>query len=506
MNVDRNEFFKEVTMRICGSLDIQTAMENTYDYIKQIFSVDSIYLNIHDEKLGALRFIAVVPASDKSINVDRIIPLDEKLWEISQTQKTPLINDLDNQHPFIQQMAERTNGLGSSSLVLPLIIDEIKVGTLVLRVAGNRQYTQEHLQLMSFVIDPFKIALANALAHKDLMNLKDKLVDENRFLQSELTAKYHEDIIGSKSGLKNVMEMVSQVAQKNNTVLLLGETGVGKEIIANAIHYGSPRKNGPFIKINCGAIPESLIDTELFGHEKGAFTGAASMKRGRFERADGGTIFLDEIGELPMQAQVRLLRILQNRELERVGGTVPIPLNIRVIAATHRKLEDMVADGSFREDLWFRLNVFPVFIPPLRQRKEDIPALARYFIEQKCRDIGFHHSPPVEIGALEKLMNYSWPGNVRELQNVIERELIRYKSGRLTFDSIAADRLEDKKLSRAQQPDFTPEELDRHTAEYIGQVLDHTGGKINGKGGAAELLGLKPSTLRSKMLKLGISR
>jgi len=506
MNVDRNEFFKQVTMRICGSLDIQIAMENTYDYIKQIFSVDSIYLNIHDEKLGALRFIAVVPASDTSINVDRIIPLDEKLWESSQTQRTPLINDLDNQHPFIQQMAERTNGLGASSLVLPLIIDDIKVGTLVLRVAGNRQYTQEHLQLMSFVIDPFKIALANALAHKDLMNLRDKLIDENRFLQDELTAKYHDDIIGSKSGLKNVMEMVSQVSRKNNTVLLLGETGVGKEVIANAIHYNSPRKNGPFIKVNCGAIPESLIDTELFGHEKGAFTGATSMKRGRFERADGGTIFLDEIGELPLQAQVRLLRILQNHELERVGGSVPIPLNIRIIAATHRKLEEMVTEGQFREDLWFRLNVFPIFIPPLRQRKEDIPALARYFIEQKCKDIGFHQSPPVEIGALEKLANYSWPGNVRELQNVIERELIRYKSGRLTFDSIAADRLEDKKLTQAQQPDFTPEELDSHTAKYIEQVLGYTDGKINGKGGAAELLGMKPSTLRSRMAKLDIHR
>ncbi|WP_303852121.1 sigma 54-interacting transcriptional regulator [Seleniivibrio woodruffii] len=506
MNIDRNEFFREVTLRICGSLDIQTAVEKTYEYINRVFKVDTIYLNIHDEKLGALRFIAVVPDGAGGRTVGGIIPLDRELWEMSQMQRTPLINDIDNQHPFIQKMAERTNGLGTSSLILPLHIDGTKVGTLVIRAAGDRMYTQEHLDLMSSVIDPFTVALSNTLAHTDLVNLKDRLVDENRFLQDELTAKYHEDIIGSKSGLKNVMEMVSQVSLKNNTVLLLGETGVGKEIIANAIHYGSPRKNGPFIKVNCGAIPESLMDTELFGHEKGAFTGAASLKRGRFERADGGTIFLDEIGELPMQVQVRLLRILQNRELERVGGTVPIPLNIRVIAATHRKLEDMVADGSFREDLWFRLNVFPIYIPPLRQRKEDIPALARYFIEQKCRDIGFHQTPPVEIGALDRLVNYSWPGNVRELQNVIERELIRYKSGRLTFDSIAADRLEDKKLSRAQQPDFTPEELDSHMTKYIEQVLSHTGGKINGRGGAAELLGLKPSTLRSKMLKLGIRR
>ncbi|MCD8552502.1 sigma 54-interacting transcriptional regulator [Seleniivibrio sp.] len=505
MNIDENEFFKEITLRICGSLDIKAALSKVYDYIRNIMPLDNIYLAIHDDELGAIRFIAAVP-NNSNLTEDTIIPLNEELWEITRALKHPMIKDIDNPLPFVQKMVEITKDEGNSSIIVPLHIDDTKLGTLALRALGNRRYNQDHLKLISIVTDPFTIALANALAHKDLMNLKDRLVDENQFLQNELTSKYHEDIIGSKSGLRNVMEMVSQVAQRNNTVLLLGETGVGKEVIANAIHYNSARKNQPFIKVNCGAIPEALIDTELFGHEKGAFTGATAMKRGRFERAEGGTIFLDEIGELPLQAQVRLLRVLQNRELERVGGSTPIPLNIRIIAATHKKLEDMVAEGGFREDLWFRLNVFPIYIPPLRNRKEDIPALARYFIEQKCREIGLHQTPPIEIGTLEKLANYSWPGNVRELQNVIERELIRFKTGKLTFSSITADRLEDRKFVRSQAPDLIPENLDVHTADYISQVLNYTGGKINGKGGAAEILGLKPSTLRSKMAKLDVRR
>lgn len=505
MDIDDNAFFKEVTLRICGSLNIRTAVRNTYEYIKQVIPVDNVYLDIHDEKIGALRFVAIEP-EDENIPIGGIITLEKDVWEATKTLKDPIINDIDNEFPLFRKMRNVTGGKESSSLVVPLNIDDQKLGTLVLRAVGDKVYTNEHLKLISCVTEPFSIALSNTLAHQDLMNLKDRLIDENRFLQNELTAKYHEDIIGSKSGLKSVMDMVSQVAARNNTVLLLGETGVGKEVIANSIHYSSQRKDGPFIKVNCGAIPESLIDSELFGHEKGAFTGATIMKRGRFERADGGTIFLDEIGELPMQAQVRLLRILQNHELERVGGSTSIPLNIRVIAATHRKLEEMVAHGQFREDLWFRLNVFPIYIPALRQRKEDIPALTRYFIKQKCHEMGFHDTPPMELGALDRLANYSWPGNVRELQNVIERELIRFKSGKLEFKSIAADRQEDREYTRSQIPDFIPEELEKHTAAYISQVLEYTNGKINGKSGAAEILGVKPSTLRSKMAKLNVKR
>jgi len=220
---------------------------------------------------------------------------------------------------------------------------------------------------------------------------------------------------------------------------LLGETGTGKEVFANAIHYSSPRKNGPFIKVNCGAIPETLLDSELFGHEKGAFTGAVSQKRGRFERANKGTIFLDEIGELPAPAQVRLLRVLQTKEIERVGGATSIPVDVRIISATNRNLQEMIASGRFREDLWFRLNVFPIMIPPLRQRREDIPALVHHLIERKSKELKLTGRPVLAPGAIDRLMAHEWPGNVRELENMIERSLIQHRgAGALSFETLFA--------------------------------------------------------------------
>ncbi|MFZ2948200.1 MAG: sigma-54 dependent transcriptional regulator [Desulfuromonadaceae bacterium] len=295
------------------------------------------------------------------------------------------------------------------------------------------------------------------------------------------------------------------MAPLNNSVLLLGETGTGKELIANAIHYSSSRKEGPFIKVNCGAIPETLIDSELFGHEKGAFTGAITEKRGRFERAVGGTIFLDEIGELPQQAQVRLLRVLQHHEIERVGGSKPIPVDIRVIAATHRNLERMVSENQFREDLWFRLNIFPIIIPPLRQRKEDIPALARFFVASKSRELDIKTSPAIAPGALERLMEYNWQGNIRELENIVERELIRHKGGQLMFNSLPGNKDEATAISGQNTFDmYNTLSLDELMALHIRKILDKTNGKIHGSGGAAEILRIKSTTLRARMDKLGI--
>jgi transcriptional regulator with GAF, ATPase, and Fis domain len=313
-------------------------------------------------------------------------------------------------------------------------------------------------------------------------------------------------IIGGNTGLRNVMEMVHQVAPLNSTVLILGETGTGKELIANAIHFSSPRKNGPFITVNCGALPENLIDSELFGHERGAFTGAVAESRGRFERADGGTIFLDEIGELPLNAQVRLLRVLQNREVERVGGKRPIPVDIRVIAATHRNLQSMVVEGSFREDLWYRLSGFPIMVPPVRQRKEDVPALARHFVTVRSRDLGIGAPPSIAPGALQRLMEYDWPGNVRELENLVERELILHRGGPLTFSTILPGP-EQKNMPSASgiSGSLYPLNLDEANAVHITEVLKLAKGKIDGPGGAAEMLGINPSTLRSRLDKLGIS-
>jgi transcriptional regulator with GAF, ATPase, and Fis domain len=285
--------------------------------------------------------------------------------------------------------------------------------------------------------------------------------------------------------------------------LLLGETGVGKDVIANAIHYSSPRKDGPFIKVNCGAIPETLLDSELFGHEKGAFTGALSQRRGRFERANGGTLFLDEIGELPPQAQVRMLRVLQYKEIERVGGTNPISVDIRLIAATNRDLEEMVKAKQFREDLWFRLNVFPIRIPPLRERKEDIVALVHHFIRRKSRELKLPAPPPLAPGIIDRLMAYHWPGNVRELENVIERALILSKGTPLIFDDLIGEKRDQSSVIPVWTQDAPPK-LDEVMSQHIRRVLEMTKGKVHGKGGAAEVLGINPSTLRNRMNQLGI--
>jgi transcriptional regulator with GAF, ATPase, and Fis domain len=298
------------------------------------------------------------------------------------------------------------------------------------------------------------------------------------------------------------MQMVQQVAALDSPVLLLGETGAGKDIIANAIHYSSTRRDAPFISVNCGAIPETLIDSELFGHERGAFTGALSQKRGRFERADKGTIFLDEIGELPPPAQVRLLKVLQSKEIERVGGAKTIFLDIRVIAATNRNLEAMVKASQFREDLWFRLNVFPIWIPPLRERKPDIPALVQHFVDLKTRELKLPAIPTLAPGAIDRLMEYRWPGNVRELQNVVERALILNPDGPLAFDHLdLAGPFQDSVIP---EQDGEPAKLDDVVSRHIHRVLTIADGKIHGPGGAAELLGVNPSTLRNRMNKLGI--
>jgi hydrogenase-4 transcriptional activator len=506
MKIKQEEFFREITLRICSSLDIKTALTRSFEYLRQILPLDELYLNIYDAQLGAIRQIAY-EAVKESQRLGVIIPLSKDMWDWLQNIKAPVIIDSSDKDPMIRAMASLTKSKGNSTLSVPLCIEDKKVGVLILRAKGVGIYREDHAVMIRLVSDPFAIALSNALAHQELLHYRDVLLDDNRFLQRELSPGVTNDIIGDGSGLKNVMEMVRQVAPLNNTVLLLGETGVGKEVIANAIHYGSTRSNGPFIKVNCGAIPESLIDSELFGHEKGAFTGALIEKRGRFERADGGTLFLDEIGELPLQAQVRLLRVLQSRELERVGGTKPIPIDIRIIAATHQNLEQMIIENRFREDLWFRINVFPIFLPPLRQRREDIPALTRHLVQTKSKELGLSTTPSIAPGALARLMKYDWPGNVRELQNIVERELIRFRGGILNFESLTSDTIsKETKPSPAQEQGVQPVKLDEAIALQIGKSIEHTKGRINGPGGAAELLGINPSTLRSRMRKLGVSR
>ena len=289
-------------------------------------------------------------------------------------------------------------------------------------------------------------------------------------------------------------------------VLLLGETGTGKEVIASAIHNSSLRKDGPFIRVNCGAIPATLLDSELFGYEKGAFTGAVAQKRGRIERAHGGTLFLDEIGELTPEAQIRLLRVLQEKEIDRIGSTQTIRVNIRIIAATHKNLEKMMELKQFRADLFFRLRVFPIVIPPLKERKKDIPALVHHFIEKKSKEMKRINIPSLAPKTMERLMAYHWPGNIRELENAVERSLIIDRSNLLYFKDIgiAQQNKTKSKMLLMNHSSIESLELDKVMTNHIKYVLESCKGRVEGKKGAAKLLNINPSTLRKRMKKLKI--
>lgn len=333
-------------------------------------------------------------------------------------------------------------------------------------------------------------------ANQELGELKIQLEAENIYLQNELELDENfGEIVGQSDAIKYVLFKITQVAPTDTTVLITGETGTGKELAARAIHDASSRKDRPLIKVNCGALAPTLIESELFGHEKGAFTGAVGRKLGRFELANGGTIFLDEIGELPPELQVKLLRVIQENEFERLGGNKTIKVDVRIIAATNRNLKEEVDHGTFREDLWYRVNVYPITIPPLRQRKEDIPLLVEHFVNTYAKKFAKSISS-VSPRTMNELQAHSWPGNVRELANVIERAVIHTHGNVLQL-------VDHFKNVTEVAPTETLEEVER---DYIIRTLENTGWRIEGPHGAAKILGLNPSTLRTRMLKLGIQR
>ncbi|MBW2145143.1 MAG: sigma 54-interacting transcriptional regulator, partial [Deltaproteobacteria bacterium] len=514
MTVDKIQFFHQATIRICGSLDIEKALWQLYRYLETLMPMSGMNLHLFESGLSTLRTIAQA-TRDETGRMDQTVSLsDEIRAELErgwlETEDVMIFNrpELD---PFMRAMTRLFGHPERSIMVMRLKIEKNRIGALTLFAEGKDQYNKEHSNLLAMLHDPIAIAMSNAVKHQEVLKFKDMLVDDNLYLHQELLRISGDEIIGRDKGLKRVMELVRKVAPLNSPVLLLGETGVGKEVIANAIHYLSPRKSGPFIKVNCGAIPETLVDSELFGHEKGAFTGATARKRGRFERAHKGTIFLDEIGDLPLQMQVRLLRVLQNKQIERVGGTEYLEVDIRIIVATHRDLRQMVTAGQFREDLWFRLNVFPIVIPHLRERKGDIPELVRHFVERKAREMKFHEVPPVAPESIEKLKDYNWPGNVRELENVVERAMIQNRGkeqgGPLVFEPFLLKSQDRETLISSVTSSETNDDsctLDKAVSMHIQKALKRSNGKIHGHGGAAERLGINPTTLRSRMSKLGI--
>jgi transcriptional regulator with GAF, ATPase, and Fis domain len=333
-------------------------------------------------------------------------------------------------------------------------------------------------------------------AYYEIAKLKDQLDAERSFLQEEIKIKYnYEKIVGESNAIKYVLHKIEQIASSDTTVLVLGETGTGKELVAHALHRLSLRKNKTLIKVNCATLPADLVESELFGHERGAFTGSHTRQLGRFEVADGSTIFLDEIGELSIDLQAKLLRVIQDGEFERLGSSRTIKVNTRILAATNRNLKDEVRTGGFREDLWYRLNIFPITVPPLRDRLGDIPMLANFFIKKICKRMG-RVIPMVSQAVIEVLQGYSWPGNIRELENVLERAVINSPGAKL--------RLADELRKKAPAASSALETLEVVERRHILHTLEQTGWKVSGKNSASEILGLNRSTLRARMAKLNI--
>ncbi len=391
-----------------------------------------------------------------------------------------------------------------SSVLIPLAVGGSFLGVVgFASLKSVRQWPDVLVQRLNML----GVVFANALMRKtkeqellkafsEIKNLKDRLEAENTYLREEISLQYlHEEFIGQSYAIKSVLSQAEQVAKLDTTVLILGETGTGKELMAQAIHKLSKRRNKPKVTLNCGALPANLVESELFGHEKGAFTGADFKRIGRFELADGSTLFLDEIGELSLAMQVKLLRVLQEKRFERVGGQKTISSNVRVIAATNRDLLKAIDSGGFRADLYYRLNVFPIVIPPLRERPADIPPLVWFFVKSFCEKMD-KSIDSISRSSMNTLCTYYWPGNVRELKNVIERAVI------ITTGSTLQVQLPgDQKIVRNKT-----RTLDEVQKEYIQEILETSKWRIRGKNGAAEFLGLKPTTLESKMAKLGISR
>jgi formate hydrogenlyase transcriptional activator len=374
------------------------------------------------------------------------------------------------------------------------------LGTLSVVSFREGAFTEDDAELLSQIGAQIAIAVENSMAYREISLLKDKLAKEKLYLEEEIQTEYNfEEIVGDSQALKRVLKEVQTVAATDSTVLILGETGSGKELVARALHNLSPRRERTFVKLNCAAIPTGLLESELFGHEKGAFTGAIATKIGRFELADRGTIFLDEVGEIPLELQVKLLRVLQEQEFERLGSTRTIHVNVRVIAATNRDLGQMVEEQKFRSDLFYRLKVFPITVPPLRDRPEDIPLLVRHFAQKFAQRM----KKPIETvssEAMKALQSYPWPGNVRELENFIERAVI------LSENSVLHVPLAE--LKPLHVGDGTPSTATLEAAEraHILRILKETRWVIGGSSGAAAKLGMKRTTLQSKMQKLNIAR
>jgi formate hydrogenlyase transcriptional activator len=499
---ERLQLVLDLTNRLVSSRDLRDLLREVSAIVRRVMNCDAAGVALPDPEDTDLRFFALdFPESKGFLTVETRIPMESPLGVAYKTVQPQMRSktDLKQDCPEACASSALREGLNSGCF-LPLVSRDRVLGVLALSRFAEDGFTRDEFEFLQQIARQIAIAVENAVAYGEIADLKEKLAQEKLYLEDEIRGEMDfEGIVGQSSSLRNVLHLVETVAASDSTVLLLGETGTGKELIARAIHDKSRRQDRTFVKMNCAAIPTGLLESELFGHERGAFTGAVTQKLGRLELADKGTLFLDEIGDIPLEIQPKLLRALQEREFERLGSTRTQRVDVRLVAATNRDLDKMIEDREFRQDLYYRLNVFPIRIPPLRQRPEDIPLLVRYFTQKYARRME-RQIDSIPSSAIKRLTEWHWPGNIRELENFVERAVILTRGTSLQFPLA-----ELRKSSTRTVSTLTPSSTSDDQSDDLRRVLEETGWQVGGKNGAAARLGLKRTTLISRMKKMGIS-
>src|ERR1700722_14902553 len=501
----RLKLLLELTNSVVSSLEFRDVLRAISSSVRRVMQCHGVTVTLPDGAGKNLRILALDVPEDSVFKDTKVYPIEGSLMGKAFQTGTPVVAnpaDLPPEFPENPDFLENTEQQAAeareikSLCCVPLISRNRPLGVLGLGKRQENAFGREDLGFLMEVGNQVAIAVENALAYHEIADLKDKLAQEKLYLEDEIRGETDfQGIVGQSSALRHVLNLVETVAPNDSTVLLLGETGTGKELVARAIHDCSRRKDRTLVRLNCAAIPTGLLESELFGHEKGAFTGAISQKIGRLELADQGTLFLDEVGDIPIEIQPKLLRALQEREFERLGSTRTRKVNVRLIAATNRELDRIVEDRQFRSDLYYRLNVFPIRVPPLRERPEDIPLLVRYFSQKYARRMQ-KRIESIPAVAMRKLTRWHWPGNVRELQNLVERAVILTRSSTLAISL--------PELANQAAPSAPPRAENRDEKERIVRALKETNGRVGGPLGAAARLGLKRTTLITRMKKMGI--
>ena len=497
---DRLRVLLEVNNAVVSQLALHDLLSAIAATLRRVIHHEYTSLALFEPETNEMRVLALdFPQGKGLMHEEMRVPIDGSITGKAFRTRQPVILDRAAMEEFDSPTSQLMREEGVRSIVaMPLITHNRIVGTISLASLRDAAFQQGDVDLLFQVSGQVAIAVENALAFQVIAELKNKLAQEKLYLEDEIRSEMNfDEIVGEGPALRAVLKQVETVASTDSTVLITGETGTGKELIARALHNLSPRRERTFVKVNCAAIPTGLLESELFGHERGAFTGAIVQRIGRFELAHGGTIFLDEVGDIPLELQPKLLRVLQEQEFERLGSTQTIRVDVRLVAATNRDLSEMVAARTFRSDLFYRLRVFPVHIPPLRERQEDIPALVRYFVEKHARRMN-RTVETIPTETLELLVRYPWPGNIRELENLIERAVIVSPGPVL--------RVPLSELKPPSEPFGEALTLRAAEREHILKALEATNWVLAGPRGAAARLGMKRTTLQSKMRKLGVAK